>query len=217
MDFGLRKQVKTEREKAGELRQRIISKISHEALRHVYYVFLSEALDKELLAYEYIIRGFRIGAQVDDHLGDALVVRVLELSGKVGAEAHRLKGLLRFGADGQGGLYAKVDSDHRVLPLLASCFMRRLAGRRWKIHDARRGLVAVSDGSAWRIRPEGECALPAASAEEPAQALWKEYFRTIAIKERHNPRLQRRCMPRRYWKNLTEMQEDEKPLDKNNY
>ena len=34
--------------------------------------------------------------------------------------------------------------------------------------------------------------------------LWKNYFVSITIKERANPKLQKRMMPKRYWKNLTE-------------
>ena len=39
------------------------------------------------------------------------------------------------------------------------------------------------------------------------QDLWKSYFKAMTIKERLNPTLQRRCMPRRYWAYLTEKQE----------
>jgi hypothetical protein len=38
------------------------------------------------------------------------------------------------------------------------------------------------------------------------ESLWREYFREIAIKERMNPRLQAKLMPRRYWKHLVEME-----------
>jgi probable DNA metabolism protein len=38
------------------------------------------------------------------------------------------------------------------------------------------------------------------------QQLWKEYFRSITIKERINLKLQRQHMPKRYWKYLTELQ-----------
>jgi probable DNA metabolism protein len=36
--------------------------------------------------------------------------------------------------------------------------------------------------------------------------LWQDYYKSIAIKERENPRLLRRCLPVRYWKNLPERQ-----------
>jgi hypothetical protein len=34
--------------------------------------------------------------------------------------------------------------------------------------------------------------------------MWKSYYDTMAIKERLNPRLLRRCLPVRYWKHLPE-------------
>jgi probable DNA metabolism protein len=38
------------------------------------------------------------------------------------------------------------------------------------------------------------------------QQLWQTFFRTIAIPERKNPRLQKSNMPAKYWKYLTEKQ-----------
>ena len=38
------------------------------------------------------------------------------------------------------------------------------------------------------------------------QQMWKDYFKTMAIKQRINLKLQRQHMPVRYWKYLTEMQ-----------
>ena len=36
--------------------------------------------------------------------------------------------------------------------------------------------------------------------------LWKCYFESTTIKERKNPKLQKRMMPLRYWKHLSEFQ-----------
>ena len=38
--------------------------------------------------------------------------------------------------------------------------------------------------------------------------MWKSYYDTMAIKERLNPRLLRRCLPVRYWKHLPERQQN---------
>ena len=38
------------------------------------------------------------------------------------------------------------------------------------------------------------------------QALWKNYFQTIAIKERENLKLQMKFVPKKYWKYITEME-----------
>ena len=37
------------------------------------------------------------------------------------------------------------------------------------------------------------------------QSLWKTFFKSVAIKERTNPRLQMQFMPKKYWKDLTEV------------
>lgn len=42
--------------------------------------------------------------------------------------------------------------------------------------------------------------------EQQFQKLWKTFFKTISIKERTNSRLQIQYMPKKYWKDLVEMQ-----------
>ena len=49
--------------------------------------------------------------------------------------------------------------------------------------------------------------VPDISAEEQClQSLWRQFYDTIAIKERYNPRCQRTHMPLRYRDNMTEFQ-----------
>lgn len=44
-----------------------------------------------------------------------------------------------------------------------------------------------------------------ANDREPlGETQWRAYFEMIAVPERRNPRLQAKCMPRRYWRNLVE-------------
>lgn len=43
--------------------------------------------------------------------------------------------------------------------------------------------------------------------EQQFQKLWKTFFKTISIKERTNYRLQMQYMPKKYWKDLIEMQQ----------
>ena len=42
--------------------------------------------------------------------------------------------------------------------------------------------------------------------------MWKSYYDSMAIKERLNPELLRRCLPVRYWKHLPERQVDASSL-----
>ena len=40
------------------------------------------------------------------------------------------------------------------------------------------------------------------------QRAWKRFYRAVAVESRYNPELRRQFMPKRLWKNITEMQED---------
>ncbi len=40
--------------------------------------------------------------------------------------------------------------------------------------------------------------------EQNIQNLWKQFFDSIAIKDKIKPRLQRQFLPKRYWKYLIE-------------
>jgi probable DNA metabolism protein len=71
--------------------------------------------------------------------------------------------------------------------------------------DERRGLALLR-------RPGGDAEIvPAAlfGSPEPAaegyEELWRHYHRTINNESRNNPALQRRFMPKRYWKYLPEL------------
>ena len=40
------------------------------------------------------------------------------------------------------------------------------------------------------------------------QQAWKRFYDTVAVEARYTPELRRPLMPKRFWKNITEMQED---------
>ena len=48
---------------------------------------------------------------------------------------------------------------------------------------------------------------PADETEEQYRALWRQFYKTIAIEARHNPKCRMTHMPKRYWENMTEMRE----------
>lgn len=143
---------------------------------------------------------------------DETVRYIHKLSGRVGHEIHRLHGFIRFQRLPSGLYYSRVAPDHPILPLLAPHFAARFADQQWLIHDLRRNAGVYYDGGHWCFLPE--VAFPTApdralAAEDPlehvCQEIWREYFKTIAIEERANPRLQKQRMPVRYWGNMTEM------------
>jgi len=145
--------------------------------------------------------------------GDLDVQTVREAAQKVWHEIHRLMGLLRFCPD-EGGVYtAQCEPDHFVLPALGPHFMERFGETPWAMIDNKR-----------RIKISCETARPGASGGTLVlstntentfssvkgrggewENLWKHYHKIINNESRNNPELQKRFMPTRYWKYLSEL------------
>lgn len=198
-------QIGTDPVKADKVYKSVREKISADALKHVYNVFLSEAADAGTLICNYLRFGWKVGSKVDLYLTDDRVFKVLDINRKVEFETHKMLGFVRFKLLEGGIYYAPVRPDNNIIELLAPHFAERLSDQNWIIHDVRRDAAALFNTKDWFISEFTLKDLPQASNEElEYQRLWKEFFNAIAITSRKNPRLQRQFMPRRYWEYLTE-------------
>lgn len=191
--------------RAARVYEAIDSKISSRALRNAYCVYLSEHPQAGMWIYEYLRLGWKLGPRVDLHLTDERVHRVHQLSRKVKMEQHRLLGLVRFQRCQMDLYYAAIEPDHNIAELLAPHFASRLSDQNWIIHDRRRDLAVVFNRKEWvatgfTLKQK----LELEQDEQYYQRLWKQYYDSIAITSRKNPRLQKQCMPERYWKHLVE-------------
>lgn len=182
----------------------ICDRISRRAFRHSFRAFLSEREGAERHIYGYLSLGWEMGAEVDACLGDGHVHAVHGMSRATGREAHRMHGFLRF-RQLEGGLYyAPMEPECDVLCLVTRHFLGRMRDQDWMIHDrvrgksalCRRGVLSYLDVPGFDPLLSGE--------EGFYQGLWRDYFKTIAVAERLNPRLQKSCMPMKYWSILTE-------------
>ena len=183
----------------------IEEKISHEALKHVFYAYLSEIEGYELAVYQYLKLGFRHGANVDRLITNDWVSKVHKAEQKTTWEKHRVLGILRFRALKDEVYYASLEPDHNILCLIAPHFASRLADQNWVIHDHKREIAAIYDQNEWIITPLPKPAKLEYSDDELLyQALWQKFFETIGIEERKNLDLQRQHVPRRYWKHMVE-------------
>jgi len=202
--FGNDVTVQPSESSARDLMRRIRTDISSDAARHVMYVFLSELSELDMTLYFYLREGLIRGKQIDRWHANEHVKKVHNVSLKVGREIHRLKGLVRFRELNDGTLWAPIEPDHQVLLPLAHHFRHRLPGERGMIHDLRRGVAMTWTQKTVRyIEPPGQ--IQPSETEAEVQQLWQTYFTSATIRERINPRLQRQCMPVRYWKWLTEL------------
>lgn len=199
--------VATDAQQADKLLAAIREHLSPETSAFVLHAFFSEADGVEMAIYRYLAHGWKVRRRLDDDLACPAVAEVQRLALRVRREAHRLKGLTRFRETADGLLYAELEPDYFVLPLLAPHFAERLGAERWLIHDLRRDKGVLYQDGRWVLADLRLDEPPQFSAEEAQwQALWRTFFQHIAIGERANPRQQKSCMPMKYWKYLVEMQ-----------
>lgn len=197
---------KTNVEKSQRIFHGIVKNISYDTLYHSYYAFLSNEKEKEITILNYLLNGFVIGPKINTLLSLDFVFAVHQMRKKMLGESHRFKGLLRFIEIGNHLLYASIHPDHNILENLGQHFIRRLPTQNFIIHDKNRNLAFVYNTKEYQIIDSSTITLPDISEEEKNyQKLWSTFFKTIAIKERTNPRLQMQYMPKKYWQDLIEL------------
>ncbi|OGS09341.1 MAG: hypothetical protein A3J70_02435 [Elusimicrobia bacterium RIFCSPHIGHO2_02_FULL_61_10] len=179
---------------------------SAESWQHLRFAFLSEVSGSETGILEYVKLLAAKGPGADNMLADDRVRKVHRLSASVGGEAHMFKGFVRFKELADKTLYSRIEPDHNILALLVPHFRARLGTFNWVIHDARRNNAALYFKGRLVYAPLDSARLLEDAKEAEVRELWQHFFKTIAIKERINPELQRKNVPLKYRKNLTEFE-----------
>jgi len=201
-------EILTDLEKSEKVYNAIENKISEEALETVYHVFLSEVTNLEIMTLNYIRFGFRAGSDVNKCMQDQRVMDMLRTERKVLLEAHRMEGFLRF-EERPGFLYAAYEPDHNITSLVTPHFAERFSGENFMIHDVRRKIASVYNKQTWFVTEMfsgSDLEFVSEKKESYYGGLWKGYFQWASIEERENLRNQKRQMPKRYWKHLTEIE-----------
>ena len=208
-------EIATDLEKAGRVWAGLEKKLSRLALRQILYAWLTGEREALETALRYV-RAIYAGVHEKD-FGQADVLALWQISRKISREKEHLRQFLRFQKTADGIFFAAVAPPYNVLPLTVDHFTHRFADQKWLIWDVRRKFGFYYDLD--EVREVDECP-PVdeksgrlaseflAEGESLMQDAWRIYFKSVAIAERANPKLQRQFMPRRFWAYLTEMQGD---------
>ncbi len=202
--LGEEEEVATDPVAADRVSTDIRMRISVRSFRHLSYAFLTEREGIELDLWHYLRLGWEVGGGVDARHADERVHRVHRASRAVGRECHYQHCYLRFRRLASGVFYAPMEPEFDVLCLVAPHFVRRMNSEQLFIHDLKRRKAL--------LYREGEMAVVEAAPADPGlaeeealyQEMWRDYFKTIAVPGRYNPRLQAGNMPMRYWRYLIE-------------
>ena len=202
------RRVDTDRGKAARVFRALDARLGRGASRLVYRTFLTCLEDKETHLYRFLRYGFRRGRGIMGELGHPLVSTLLQAVRHLESEAHLFTGFVRF-SDCQGVLMGEIQPKNQVLPLVRSHFVQRYNTQQFLLYDRTHRQALVYRPGQWAIVPVEDLRLPDAGAEELRyRALWRQFFQTVAIRERYNPRCQNTHLPKRYRGFMTELQSE---------
>ncbi len=190
---------------------KIIKKLNAKIFNIIYYIYLSNQENKELIIYYFLLNAYKYPDKILALRNLRCVNLSLKIAKQVGNEAHKLKGFVRFKELDNKVLYAKINPDNNVLFLLAKHFKRRLPHEYFMIHDINRKILALYDKKEIYLINEDNLNLKnlkESENEKEMENLWKSFYQTIGIKERKNEKCRMNFMPKKYWQYIIEMSEE---------
>ena len=185
-------------------------KLTKEVSYCIYNVFLSGNKNKEMIIYNFLINYFKYGKTIFGRRNIDSVNESIKISKYVRGEAHKLKGFLRFSKMKNNFYYAKFESTNNVIGILANHFSKRLMNDNFIIYDTKRGIYAIYDKKKLFYLTSNDIVdlNLEKDNEDSIEDLWKTFYKTIGIKERENKRCRQNFMPKKYWKNMLEMEDE---------
>lgn len=210
-------EVQTDPVKAEKVARSIRKKMGQDAYQTIYQAALSRYAQKADCIYRVVVRG--MSSMVSEKeardviwcLQDPNVSRLFELSRKTGNEAHRYLQFVRFRELETGVMFAEIQAENYVLPLIGDHFSDRFPNENFMIYDnGHKDCLIHGKQRPWFIlrdtQPDYEKKENLTSQEEELQQLWRGFCSSIAIGQRMNRKLQQQFWPLKFRKWMTEGQ-----------
>ena len=197
--------IETNEEQAARIHRAIVNFASEEVYNLLHAAFLSEEAGVEMKIFAFLKKLF---SGVDPNYGQnpasLEMLPIYKLGQSVRREAGGMLGLVRFAVGPDNMLCAEIEPKYDVLMLMETHFSRRFANEKWLIYDSKRGYGLFHDRGQCQVVTLPGYKSGAMNLKDSFTGLWQEFYKSIAIKERENPKLLRRCLPVRYWNHLPE-------------
>ena len=176
----------------------------------IYYVYISKEDNKELIIYYYLLNYFKYKEKLSYMRNLKCVSKALEIRKRVGSEAHKMKGFVRFRELNNKVLYADINPDNDILYLLSIHFKNRLKNEYWLIHDVNRHTISIYDKKDFYIISDKDLKIVdnISDREEEFANLWQTFYQTVGIDMRRNDRCRMNFMPKKYWPYLIEVRDE---------
>lgn len=206
-------EVKADEEKAKKVLDSVKNKIGRNAYESVMRAAAGNHPQKADVIYHFIVCGFAMGDKVVKALQIDCVRQMFEMNRRILNEAQHYREFIRFFTvqEESSVLMAVFEPENDVLAMVVPFFADRLNTERFIIYDkGRKDVAFYSPDYGWfiqKLTKEEQKQMDGLEKYQGEMAdLWKGYTRSISIKERENPDLQRNNLPLRFRVHMTEFQ-----------
>lgn len=189
----------------------LIHNLTKEIIKTIFNVYLSENKAKELIIYYFTLNSLKYKNEIFKMINLKCVYLSTKVSKYVTRETHKFKGFTRFKLLKNNILYAEISPTNNILFLLSLHFKQRLKKEKWVIKDTKRNIYSIYQKNDFYIIEEKDFIkdkIILDEDEDNIENLWFSFFKTIGINERQNKKLQMNQMPKKYWKYIIEMREE---------
>lgn len=206
------RQVDTDPLLAARVQSGVRRRLGALAEQWVYDAFYCALNQRELAALEFLKLGFAKGPCVTAMVGHPQVAPLFAASRALHSEVHLLSGFIRF-SEYDGVLVSVIRPKNFVLPFLERHFSRRFPYEKYMIYDETHHYAMVAAGGQCRLVETDAVQLPPPDAAElQYRALWKQFYDTLEVAARHNPKCRMTHVPKRYWDCMDELRGEKRPL-----
>lgn len=198
----------TDEAHADRILRSIPKKMGENATDFIKKAFLSDIPYRDMYILRFMYMGYKYGFRVMYMVADSTVNTLYKAVQGSCHEAHLLMGFVRF-SDNNGTLSAVIEPKNKVLPLMAAHFIDRYRNENFLIYDKTNRMALIYSDHNAEIVEDIDFELPDTTEEEEYyRQLWKTFYNTIGIEERYNPLCRMNLMPKRYWGQIVEMEEE---------
>ncbi len=191
------------------MQNKYLNKTSKKIMFVIKDIYLSNACHKELISYYFLRNALKYQETIFYRKNLKCVNMALNISHYVRRETHKMKGFLRFQEIQNHILYAKMAPENNIIFALANHFKERLKNEIWIIHDVKRHIYAIyKENKIYFLQEEKNPIIKMTDEEKEIEHLWKSFFQAVGIEERENKRCQMSFMPKKYWRYLIEMEDE---------
>lgn len=214
-------EVKPDRERTIKVINTLQRRFGEDDYLSLCMALAAEDPEKAQAVYRTVVDGLRRDSRpghLFDNLSEDNVHKAFSLARGASREICHLQGFVRFQELEQKVLYSAIGPKNNVLTFLMPHFSDRLPQENFVLYDDKRNLFGIHPaGRQWYLLQGEEAAAPVfrlwSEKEEQYQELFRQFCRSIAIRERYNPQLQRNLLPLRFREYMMEFQN--RPADGN--